>query len=199
MGRKSLADQRRAEILTAFFDCVEDQGFGGASLRKVAARAGVQTSVLHHYFSGREEMIQELVRTYTEDLFDDFEQFSRAEGDPRTRLIQGIEFIFSPAMINPRSNGFFMECCAQARTSPAVRESLARLFERFRGAIAGQLAALPAFEGRSRAELDALAALITAMHEGMELQWFADPGAVDLDRAGALVREWIDHLSQIPE
>jgi AcrR family transcriptional regulator len=53
MGRKSMEDERRAQILEGFYTCAVREGLGNASMKKIAVEAGVQTSLLYHYFSNR--------------------------------------------------------------------------------------------------------------------------------------------------
>jgi len=40
---------------------------------------------------------------------------SGGPGLPPPGLGHGLEYIFSPAMINKEVTGFFLECCAEAR------------------------------------------------------------------------------------
>ncbi|MCG8567685.1 MAG: TetR/AcrR family transcriptional regulator [Desulfobacterales bacterium] len=198
MGRPSLVAQRREELLEAFYQCVLEYGFSGASMRKVAARAGRQTSAIHHYFTNRDEMIRELVQTYTRDLIDIFQEQIQMIRDPQARLAMGLEYIFSPDMINARTNGFFLECCAQARTHVAVRESLAHLFQQFRGVIVDQISQSPSLDHLSPKEREVTAAMVVALHEGMELQWFVDPSAVDLGAVCHRVKAWLFDFPTTP-
>lgn len=195
MGRKSKADQRRTEIIEAFYHCVIEEGMAGASIRKIAARAKVQPSVLHHYFEGRDEIMEEAVIYFTDKIFEDFrEQMDRPGRKPDSDLEEGMAFIFSKGMINDEYTGFFLECCVAARQNPRVKETLADLFRRFRAAIEVQLSILPEFKNLPAERKQLLSAAIVALHEGMELQWFADPEAVRLDRALALTRELIGYV-----
>jgi TetR/AcrR family transcriptional repressor of bet genes len=196
MGRKSKADQRRIQIIEAFYHCVAEAGMAGSSVRKIAGRAGVQPSVLHHYFSGREEIMEEAVVYFTDRIFEDFHrQMAESGGND---LEDGMAFIFSKGMINDDYTGFFLECCVAARQNPRVRAILAQLFSRFRAAIEGHLAGLPGFSALPEDRKRLISSAVVALHEGMELQWFADPGAVRLDRAPALSREIISHLVRSP-
>lgn len=191
MGRKSLADQRRNQIIEAFYRCVVADGFGGASIRTVAAEAGVTPSTLHHYFKDRNEMIEALVHWFTGEIFRRFEETVANLDDPARRMATGIEFIFSSQMINPDDSGFFLECCAEARHNPRVRQTIAELFGRFRRGIVRHLDENDAFSGLSEAKKQVLAATIVAVHEGIEMQWFADPEAVSLTDTLEATRGWI--------
>ncbi|BBO68990.1 hypothetical protein DSCA_29200 [Desulfosarcina alkanivorans] len=62
MGRKSNADQRRAEIVGALFDCLAGQGHEKVSIKAIAARAGLPHGVIHYYFKSKEDIIADLAR-----------------------------------------------------------------------------------------------------------------------------------------
>ncbi len=194
MGRKSKADQRRIEIIQAFFKCVEDQGIANASIRKIASAAGVQPSTLHHYFKNKEEIIEESVRVYTDRILDHFQdQLDAMVKDPSVSVKEqvdlGLAFIFSDNMINDTHTGFFLECCVAARNNLRIKSTLANLFVRFRTAIIAQLELVPGFEQLDSHKKQLLSSTIVAIHEGIELQWFADPGSVNLEKTLGVARD----------
>lgn len=197
MGRKSKADKRRNQIIEAFFLCVVDEGLANASIRKIAARAGVQPSVLHHYFDGKEEIVEEAVIWFTDRIFEAFrEQMAEAGQDIPEQVDRGMAFIFSKGMINEDHTGFFLECCVAARHNQRVKETLADLFSRFRAGIVAHLGQVPGFSELSEENQDLLSATIVALHEGIELQWFADPDQIRLDRALETCRQVIAFFIQ---
>lgn len=207
MGRKSKADQRRIQIIEAFYHCVARQGIANASIRKIASQAGVQPSTLHHYFDSREEIIEEAVVYFTDRIFTDFQQQMAETKIPElpgnsletSHLDRGMAFIFSKGMINENHTGFFLECCVAARNNPRIRATLAVLFSRFRSAIIHHLEAMPGFLALAPERKSVLAAAVVAIHEGMELQWFADPNAVQLDQALETTRGLIKFFIDAPE
>ena len=56
-------DERRAGFVSASWDVISEEGLGAATLRRVAAAAGVTTGALTHYFSDREALLVEALRT----------------------------------------------------------------------------------------------------------------------------------------
>ncbi len=52
-------DARRAALLEATLDCLAEEGMGGASVRRIADRAGVSAGLIRHYFSSKDEMVHE--------------------------------------------------------------------------------------------------------------------------------------------
>ncbi len=180
MGRKSMADENRLKIVQAFYRCVVNEGFAKTSIRKVAKEAGVLPSALHHYFKDRDEMISETVDYFTKLASEGFVYRENQKATIDERLSEGLEYIFSSAMINDEHTGFFLECMAEARHNPKVRSSIAKLFSYFREVIISQLNVHKAFMPYDDAQKKVFASMIIAMHEGIELQWFADSDAVSL-------------------
>lgn len=55
-----MKEKRRAEIVEAFGRVLASHGYAGATVQAVALEAGLAPSLLHHYFSGKEDMLHEL-------------------------------------------------------------------------------------------------------------------------------------------
>ncbi len=195
MGRKSIAKERRIQIVKAFYRCAVKNGQAAASIRAIAREAGVQPSTLHHYFKDRNEIIEESVVYFTDMIFTDFHEQMKALSGIEEQLEKGMEFIFSKGMINAEYTGFFLECCVAARDNEKVKLTIARLFRRFRQAIIEHLENLDGFSKMTKPDRQMLAAMIVALHEGIELQWFADRTSVDLKKvlktANDLIRAFI--------
>jgi AcrR family transcriptional regulator len=60
MGRKSLADERREEILAAFERCIGRYGLD-VSLEQIADEAGLQRPLIRHYIGNRDELVDQLI------------------------------------------------------------------------------------------------------------------------------------------
>jgi AcrR family transcriptional regulator len=56
MGRPSLAESRRAQILDAYEECVLQFGMEASSLEAIADQAGIKRSVVRHYMGNRAEL-----------------------------------------------------------------------------------------------------------------------------------------------
>ncbi|MEW6079363.1 MAG: TetR/AcrR family transcriptional regulator [Thermodesulfobacteriota bacterium] len=194
MGRKSMADTRRQEIIDAFYRCVNSEGLASASIRKIAGQAGVQPSVIHHYFKDRDEMIAQMVTFFSDTIFTDFIRKMDRYKNPETRFFKALEFMYSPGMINEEYSGFFLECCVEARRNPRVRETLARTFSRFRQTIIANIEAMDILNDLTKQQKENYASMMIAVHEGLELQWYIDPRAVSLKKAAALSRQIIDMI-----
>jgi len=61
MGRPSLKEHRRAEIVSAFAQVLAEHGYEGATIVSVAARAGIAPGLVHHYFADKAELLSSLL------------------------------------------------------------------------------------------------------------------------------------------
>ena len=53
-------DRRRRDVLTAATEILDESGWGGFSIRAIAARSGVSTGAVYQWFSGKDEIFGEL-------------------------------------------------------------------------------------------------------------------------------------------
>jgi AcrR family transcriptional regulator len=58
-GRRPGGPDTRGEILAAARESFAGKGFDGTSIRGVARQAGVDAALVHHYFSGKDELFIE--------------------------------------------------------------------------------------------------------------------------------------------
>ena len=68
MGRKSLRNEKRKQILTAFAEVLADHGYAGATIISVAEKAGLTPGLLHHHFKNKADMLNELLNYLIEDF-----------------------------------------------------------------------------------------------------------------------------------
>ncbi len=58
---QTLKDEIRDEILSAARDEFRSRGFSGASMQRIAGRAGLSVSNIYNYFSGKEALFSQIV------------------------------------------------------------------------------------------------------------------------------------------
>src|SRR6185312_13615964 len=59
-------EERRAEVAAAVWRIVSRDGLEAATVRRVAAEAGMSTSVVSHYFSGKDDLLRLAFRIVVE-------------------------------------------------------------------------------------------------------------------------------------
>ena len=196
MGRISIADRRRAEILDAFHACAVREGLNAASIKKIAARAGVPPSLIHHYFKDRNEMIEELV-IMTADMH--MENFRNAVGrvkSPHARFRKAVNFLFGPDMFNDDSGSLFYDFWSEGKRNQKVARSFSRVYEKFRNTVVELLEEADMAAGTTPSQRRDLATIIIALYEGLYVQWDFDRGNVPLKRvrktAAAMIEAYLN-------
>ena len=113
---KDTIDKRTA-ILKATLDLISERGFDNTPMSLIAKTAGVSTGIVYHYFSGKEELINELYKeikleTFQAMLVDYSEDLSLKE-----RFL-GIWHNYVRYSLNHPTTGLFLE---QFENSPYLK------------------------------------------------------------------------------
>jgi AcrR family transcriptional regulator len=192
MGRKSLAKERRGQIVKALNRCISKYGLQNTTIKKIAEEAGVQPGILHHYFKDRDEIVEEMVRTIVDEVAGKYLEEVRRKRSPETRFEKGIRFLFSPEMIGDEYADFFSDCWAESKRNPRIRDSFRMLYGRFRKAIVELLRQNEEFAKLPPAEMKQLATMIVAIQDGISLQWNITPESISLAAAAKMTKQMID-------
>lgn len=59
--RSFIEEARRRQIIAAAVEVLAEFGFGGASLARIAERAGISKGVISYHFDGKDELMREVV------------------------------------------------------------------------------------------------------------------------------------------
>lgn len=77
MGRKSLAKERKNDLLDAFERCILKYGLEGTTLEQIAQEANMTRSIIRHYIGNRDDLvdalIQRVISQYIEQLETQYE------------------------------------------------------------------------------------------------------------------------------
>ncbi|MGY5764713.1 TetR/AcrR family transcriptional regulator [Brachybacterium sp. DNPG3] len=178
-GSYSKGVARRQEILDRAIEVFRERGADGTSLRRIATAIGVSHAALLHYFDSREQLLvavyehAEAQRDSAEDVF----------GEATTAL----DVIVHAAMINVEVPGFVELYSTLVATALAVEGSPAHefftvRFDSIRGELADKLrAGQEAGTVRGDIDAEAMAALLVAASDGLQIQWLLKP-SIELQR-----------------
>jgi AcrR family transcriptional regulator len=170
MGRTSLANERRAQILEAFYRCISKYGLQNSTIKRIAQEAGVQPSILYHYFRDRDQLLEKLLKKVLGDLTDSY--ISKTSGcvDSQTRFDKTIDFMYGPEMLNKKFANFFYNCIAEAQRKPRIRKSLRKSWQPGRDILSGLILEIGKASGLSAAQARDLGDVIFAIQDGLQLQ-----------------------------
>jgi AcrR family transcriptional regulator len=60
-ARTFIETARRAQIVAAAIETIAESGYAGASLARIAERAGISKGVIGYHFAGKDELLREIV------------------------------------------------------------------------------------------------------------------------------------------
>ena len=98
---------RRTELLTIAAGLFADQGFRSTTVRDIADAAGILSGSLYHHFDSKESMVDEILRTFQDELFGQYDDILASGVDARTKLEQAVEVSFAAIDRHPHEVAIF--------------------------------------------------------------------------------------------
>ncbi len=193
--RRAPEAQRREALIAATLDAVAEAGTGGATVRNIAARAGVTAGLIRHYFASREALLQAAYARVMRMMTETSQKATEAAGiDPVARLAAYVSASLRPPVLNARMLAIWAEFQHAARGDAAMARVHHDTYLDYRDRLEALIAALPrppASPERLRQEAIACNALIDGLWiEGSAGTAAFAPGeveAIGLAAAGALL------------
>ncbi len=177
MGRPSLAEPRRRQIVDALRTTILKHGLGHASVQRIAAEAGVPAGLIHHYFESKEDLL-----IATVDLIvDELKTPLKAELDvldPERAFGRALDFLFLEIPTERMRSVLFAEIGTAALRRPQLRRRIAALNAEIVTELTALIDHLP--DRRTRhADNAELAMLIACLFAGADAQLLFDAHAMD--------------------
>jgi AcrR family transcriptional regulator len=126
--KKTIRQQRKAEIIKAFYYVAKREGLENASIAKVAEQAKINPSLVMHYFKTRDELMLSL----NHFILDRYLNIYKVNGpivDSREKLIELIENLFSRKWNRLFDDGVFYSCYAQIYRNKEFKKSFKKLHD----------------------------------------------------------------------
>ncbi len=191
---RELPEVRRAEMMRAAAACLAEDGVGAATVRAVAARAGVTPGLIRHHFGGIDGLIAATYRHVGETVSEAIEAaLAQAPADPRERLSAFVRASFAPPLLDGDLLATWLAFWGRVRRDPEIRALHGEIYSAYRARLAAMLAAAAASEGRVM-EADRAALALTALLDGLWLELCLDPTTFSADEAVRIVEAFIDAL-----
>nr|WP_295929444.1 TetR family transcriptional regulator [uncultured Dyadobacter sp.] len=139
MGRKSLKEVRKKEIIKVFYNLARKNGLENTSIAKIAAKMEMNPSLIIHYFQTREDLVYGLI-DYILDKYKLIYKVSAANAaDPKKALLEIISNIFSKKWNALFDDGLFYGCYAMTFHDPKVRDLYKKLLDSLRDLLIGHI------------------------------------------------------------
>jgi len=185
-----------ARILEAACELIAAEGIEEVRIARVAQRAGASTSLVHHYFSTREDLLEQALVHSFEQAGD--ERFGDGDGGARGAPARGGSAVDALAAAIRESLPYpgrqerewvlWVELWIRAVREPGLRPVAARMYERYRIWMTGLItAAIESGELEADVDVELAAELAVALLDGAGVRaMLGDPG-MDVDDARRLV------------
>ena len=81
---------RREELLAITARLFAEKGFRNTTVRDIADAAGILSGSLYHHFDSKESMVDEILSTFQEELFGQYDEILASSDDARTKLERAV-------------------------------------------------------------------------------------------------------------
>jgi AcrR family transcriptional regulator len=184
-----MAADTRERILEAACDLIASDGIDEVRIARVAMRAGASSALVHHYFSTREELLEEALRHSFETAGSErFNAEVDESASARLRLAGAIEACLPLPGSQERDWVLWVELWLRAARDPELRPLAADLYERYREWFAGIISGgLETGEFRSEKTAAEIADLAVALVDGLGIRAVIRDPQTTIERARELV------------
>jgi TetR/AcrR family transcriptional regulator, transcriptional repressor of bet genes len=172
MALTRIRDIRRRELLEAALEIIKREGLPASTLSRIADQAGVSKGVVHHYFSGKDQFIEETMRYAHSRRRDDLVHRLRGAAKPEQRLSAVVSVFLDEKYFQHGFCRAWVSFKAGTYASPEL-DRLHRAIHRREWS--NLTHALSAFQSRTEAGRTAIS--IKAMVEGFRFRLAAVPPA----------------------
>lgn len=140
MPRPNMKEQRKAEIMKAFENCVARYGVEGATLERIADEAGLARALIRHNVGNREDLLTALIKRFFDRSAAGMEQMVAAlPSQNRSRTL--VDWLFDPAYSDPKQVLITEALIASAANDKALAKRLRNWTDDFVGSIENVLSA----------------------------------------------------------
>lgn len=190
--RRATPEARRDDLIRATLESLAEDGREGASVRKIAARAGVSVGLINHYFDGVDELVAEAYRSLAGSLRQSVsEAVEKAGTDPRARLSAFFRSNFGSPTLDYQVLHVWLAFWSMTRRSPVVQSVHDETYGAYRAMLEDLLSALPTPPNFNRR----MAAIgLSALIDGLWLEWCLNQKTFTTDEAVALCESAIENL-----
>jgi TetR/AcrR family transcriptional repressor of bet genes len=192
---RKLPGARRRALIQATIECLKRDGHDGLSIRRISAQAKVSIGLINHHFPTKDALVAEAYRHFNNELVDGLRQaIADVTGSPREQLRAFFQASFSPPNLDSDVLAVWVVFWGLYRHSKDIQRVQSETYHGYVDLLRGMLADLERESGELRFNLRLAAIGLTAMIDGLWLEWCLDPDNFEPREAVALCEAWIDRL-----
>jgi AcrR family transcriptional regulator len=172
--RSEKGEREAARILDAATAVLAREGFGGATLGRIAAEAGVDKKMVVYYFSGRERLLAEVVARVGQQLVANMRAAAVELSEPSALVDVGVSTMWEASVDQPGLARAYLALATNSEDSPGVRQALRALKRNFEDLFVERLAILEAQGHLLSEDRDGYVKLMLAILRGLVMDWAED-------------------------
>ena len=195
---RQLPEQRRQELIDATIECLKRYGHEGLSMRAIATQARVSLGLINHHFPNKDDLVAAAYRHFNRQLVDGLKAaVHKAPPFPRARMRAFLKASFSRPNLDPETLAVWVVFWGMYRHSPLIQGVHRESYQGYVRLLRAMLTELVAGAGAGAPPVDLrLAAIgLTALLDGLWLEWCLQPGTFRPAEAIALCEAWVDNLA----
>lgn len=187
MPKVGMEPLRRRALIDAAVLAIGERGSLDVTMSEIATRAGVSAALAHHYFGGKDDLLEATMRHILRELGRDSVAALAGVADPLGRVSAVIAVNFAHSQFRRETIAAWLAFYVEAQRSAPMRRLL-RVYTRrlHSNLMSGLRELLPAREAKRTAE--GIAALI----DGLYIRRALVDGAPDAASAVALVEDYLE-------
>jgi len=184
-----VATDARRRILEAACDLIASDGIDDVRIARVATRARASTALVHHYFSTREELLEQaLLHSYETAGAERFAEGEEDDSSATVGLARAIDACLPLPGSQERDWTLWVELWLRAVRDPRLRPLAADLYGRYREWMAGVIGdGIESGEFSSERSPEEIAELAIAVIDGAGVRALIRDPATDIEHARSLV------------
>lgn len=192
--RRAPTDERRGLLIDATLRCLAAEGHAGISVRRIAREAGVSVGLVNHHFGSIDALIADAYRTLSLDITHSLHEEVARHAAPASRLEAFLAASFSPRVLDRDLLSVWVVFWGLIRHSPAVHDAHEEGYSTYRALVEQLLCDLAQAEGFALPDPALAAIALSAVLDGLWLEWCLNPATFSPQNGLAICRSWVAGL-----
>jgi TetR/AcrR family transcriptional repressor of bet genes len=207
--KRRLPAERRLALIEATIECLKRFGHDGLSIRTISAQAAVSVGLINHHFPNKNELVAAAYRHFNAQLVGGMQAaVAQAPESPPARMRAFLQASFAAPNLDADTLAVWVVFWGMYRHSRSIQRVQQETHHDYVRLVRGLLAELLAEAGAGKrrrvrrgvpaaaGELRRAAIGLSALLDGLWLQWCLQPSAFRPDEAVRMCEAWIASLCE---
>jgi TetR/AcrR family transcriptional regulator, transcriptional repressor of bet genes len=192
---RQLPEARRQALIAATIECLKKYGHDGLSIRRISAQAQVSIGLINHHFPTKDLLVAEAYRYFNNELVTGLRQaVAGTTGTARARLRAFFQASFAPPNLDSEVLAVWVVFWGMYRHSKDIQRVQSETYHGYVDLLRAMLADLETETGKLRFNLRLAAIGLTALIDGLWLEWCMEPATFEPHQAVELCEAWVESL-----